>query len=48
MESTSEAMMIHISEYTRKVLPSTYTVLERGEIQVKGKGNAPLDSSSFG
>ncbi|KAJ3631454.1 hypothetical protein MTP99_012583 [Tenebrio molitor] len=39
MESTSEAMMIHISEYTRKVLPSTYTVLERGEIQVKGKGH---------
>ena len=38
MESTSEAMMIHISEYTRKLLPDTYKVLERGEIQVKGKG----------
>ncbi|XP_064214716.1 soluble guanylate cyclase 88E isoform X1 [Tribolium castaneum] len=39
MESTSEAMMIHISEYTRQLLPPAYTVLERGEIQVKGKGH---------
>lgn len=39
MESTSEPMMIHISEYTRQLLvPDVYTVAERGEIQVKGKG----------
>ncbi|XP_030763662.1 soluble guanylate cyclase 88E [Sitophilus oryzae] len=38
MESTSEAMKIHISQYTRECLPSTYNVTERGEIQIKGKG----------
>lgn len=47
MESTSEAMMIHISEYTRKVLPPTYTVLERGEIQVKGKGTSCIQHIEF-
>lgn len=38
MESTSEAMKIHISQYTRALLPESYQVEERGEIQVKGKG----------
>ncbi|XP_054261820.1 soluble guanylate cyclase 88E-like [Macrosteles quadrilineatus] len=39
MESTSEAMRIHISQSTRDLLPPEYVVKERGEIQVKGKGN---------
>ncbi|CAG9857899.1 unnamed protein product [Phyllotreta striolata] len=38
MESTSEAMKVHISENTRQLLPQTYRVSERGEIQIKGKG----------
>uniref|UniRef100_A0A6P7FM48 guanylate cyclase n=1 Tax=Diabrotica virgifera virgifera TaxID=50390 RepID=A0A6P7FM48_DIAVI len=38
MESTSEAMKVHISQYTRELLPSSYKVNERGEIQIKGKG----------
>ncbi|CAG9840183.1 unnamed protein product [Diabrotica balteata] len=38
MESTSEAMKVHISQYTRELLPSSYKVTERGEIQIKGKG----------
>lgn len=38
MESSSEAMKIHISEYTRECLPPSYKVQERGEIQIKGKG----------
>lgn len=38
MESTSEAMRIHISQTTRELLSPTYMVSERGEIQVKGKG----------
>ncbi|XP_056638984.1 soluble guanylate cyclase 88E [Diorhabda sublineata] len=39
MESTSEAMRIHISEYTKELLPPKYKVSERGEIQIKGKGS---------
>lgn len=39
MESTSAAMKIHISESTKKFLPANYKVTERGEIEVKGKGN---------
>ena len=39
MESTSAAMKIHISESTKKFLPANYKVAERGEIEVKGKGN---------
>jgi guanylate cyclase, other len=39
MESTSAAMKIHISESTKKFLPSNYKVTERGEIEVKGKGS---------
>lgn len=39
MESTSSAMKIHISESTKTFLPNTYEVEERGEIDVKGKGN---------
>lgn len=38
MESTSEAMKIHISQSTKELLPSPYRVKERGEIQIKGKG----------
>ncbi|XP_065081718.1 soluble guanylate cyclase 88E isoform X2 [Ochlerotatus camptorhynchus] len=38
MESTSQAMKIHISQSTRNFLPSNYRVSERGEIDVKGKG----------
>ncbi|XP_028175127.1 soluble guanylate cyclase 88E-like [Ostrinia furnacalis] len=38
MESTSEAMRIHISQTTRELLSPSYMVHERGEIQVKGKG----------
>ncbi|KAG5680710.1 hypothetical protein PVAND_010201 [Polypedilum vanderplanki] len=38
MESTSEAMKIHISQTTRNALPKNYKVSERGEIEVKGKG----------
>ncbi|XP_031764215.1 soluble guanylate cyclase 88E isoform X1 [Galleria mellonella] len=39
MESTSEAMRIHISQTTRELLSPSYMVMERGEIQVKGKGS---------
>ncbi|XP_047736437.1 soluble guanylate cyclase 88E [Hyalella azteca] len=39
MESTSEAMKIHISESTKEILPSGYNTEVRGEITVKGKGN---------
>uniref|UniRef100_A0A6A7FMP9 guanylate cyclase n=3 Tax=Hirondellea gigas TaxID=1518452 RepID=A0A6A7FMP9_9CRUS len=39
MESTSEAMKIHISESTKNILPEGYTTSVRGEILVKGKGN---------
>nr|XP_022900922.1 soluble guanylate cyclase 88E [Onthophagus taurus] len=38
MESTSEAMKVHISESTKDLLSDSYKVQERGEIQVKGKG----------
>lgn len=38
MESTSEAMKIHISQTTRDLISASYTVKERGEIYVKGKG----------
>ena len=38
MESTSEAMKIHISQSTCDLLSPEYMVTERGEIQVKGKG----------
>lgn len=38
MESTSSAMKIHISESTKELLPQSYEVFERGEIEVKGKG----------
>ncbi|XP_061723179.1 soluble guanylate cyclase 88E [Cydia pomonella] len=39
MESTSEAMRIHISQTTQELLSPSYMVQERGEIQVKGKGS---------
>lgn len=38
MESTSEAMKIHISQSTRDLISTAYQVSERGEIQLKGKG----------
>ncbi|XP_058454622.1 soluble guanylate cyclase 88E isoform X2 [Malaya genurostris] len=38
MESTSQAMKIHISQSTKNSLPVNYRVSERGEIDVKGKG----------
>ncbi|XP_017784523.1 PREDICTED: soluble guanylate cyclase 88E [Nicrophorus vespilloides] len=38
MESTSIAMKIHISQSTKELLPESYKVLERGEVEVKGKG----------
>lgn len=38
MESTSAAMKVHISQSTRDALGPNYTVKERGEIEVKGKG----------
>ncbi|XP_014208623.1 soluble guanylate cyclase 88E [Copidosoma floridanum] len=38
MEATSEAMQIHISQSTKELLSPSYRVIERGEIQVKGKG----------
>lgn len=38
MESTSEAMKVHISQSTKDSLGPNYRVKERGEIDVKGKG----------
>lgn len=39
MESTSEAMKIHISQSTKAMLnPKNYKIVERGKIEVKGKG----------
>uniref|UniRef100_A0A1B0C9R9 guanylate cyclase n=1 Tax=Lutzomyia longipalpis TaxID=7200 RepID=A0A1B0C9R9_LUTLO len=39
MESTSLAMKIHISESTKSFLGPNYKITERGELDVKGKGN---------
>ncbi|XP_034245086.1 soluble guanylate cyclase 88E [Thrips palmi] len=39
MESTSEAMRVHVSQPTRDLLPACYQLVERGEVQVKGKGS---------
>lgn len=38
LESSSEAMKIHISQFTKDLLPSSYTISERGEVDIKGKG----------
>ncbi|XP_017110401.1 soluble guanylate cyclase 88E isoform X2 [Drosophila elegans] len=38
MESTSIAMKVHISESTKILIGPNYKILERGEIEVKGKG----------
>ncbi|XP_052677730.1 atrial natriuretic peptide receptor 1-like [Crassostrea angulata] len=40
MESTGEGMKIHISESTKRILETfhDYTITERGETEVKGKG----------
>ncbi len=43
MESTSEAMKVHISQSTKDLIPEDYWVQERGEVLVKGKGGL-LDS----
>lgn len=47
MESTSEAMQIHISQYTKELLPNSYQVMERGEIQIKGKGKIIAKEYNF-
>lgn len=39
MESTSEAMKVHISQSTKDLVGPNYRVKERGEIDVKGKGS---------
>lgn len=39
MESTSEAMKVHISQSTKDLLGPNYRLSERGEINVKGKGS---------
>lgn len=38
MESTSIGMKVHISQSTKDLLGPKYKVMERGEIDVKGKG----------
>ncbi|KAH8420716.1 hypothetical protein KR222_003104 [Zaprionus bogoriensis] len=38
MESTSVAMKVHISESTKVLIGPSYKIIERGEIDVKGKG----------
>ncbi|XP_039495444.1 soluble guanylate cyclase 88E isoform X1 [Drosophila santomea] len=38
MESTSIAMKVHISESTKVLIGPNYKIIERGEIDVKGKG----------
>ncbi|XP_071545685.1 soluble guanylate cyclase 88E [Panulirus ornatus] len=38
MESTSEAMKVHVSQTTREIISPMYHVEERGEVTVKGKG----------
>lgn len=39
MESTSEAMKVHISQYTKDLLGPNYRVTERGVLDIKGKGS---------
>lgn len=39
MESTSTAMKVHISQTTKELLGPNYKLSDRGEIEVKGKGN---------
>lgn len=38
MESTSTAMKVHISQTTKDLLGPNYKLAQRGEIEVKGKG----------
>ena len=38
MESTSEAMKIHVSQTTKDILSENFVLTERGEVTVKGKG----------
>lgn len=42
MESTSEPMKIHISENTKDLIAAEYTVNQRGEIVIKGKGTITI------
>lgn len=39
MESTSEAMKVHISQSTKDLLGPNYRVTERGVLDIKGKGS---------
>lgn len=48
MESTSEAMRIHVSQPTRELLPTCYQLVERGEVQVKGKGEYSVRATRSG
>nr|XP_045606017.1 soluble guanylate cyclase 88E-like [Procambarus clarkii] len=47
MESTSEAMRVHISQATKDIISARYQVEERGEVTVKGKGNCPRGLVTF-
>lgn len=47
LESTSEAMRIHISQTTRELISSDYEVEERGEVPLKGKGILRNTMKSF-
>lgn len=50
MESTSQAMKVHISQTTKDLLTPNYKLTERGEIDVKGKGSMKtywLDDREF-
>jgi len=42
MEQQSQAMMINISEYTKKLVENRYEFIEREEIFVKGKGHMKM------
>ena len=42
MESTSEAMRIHVSQTTRELLPDTYHLVDRDVISVKGNDFSSL------
>ena len=42
MEQKSQAMMINISEYTKKLVEDKYEFIEREEVFVKGKGDMKM------
>lgn len=39
MESSSDAMKVHISQSTKELLGPNYRVMERGLLDIKGKGS---------